>query len=278
MDFRDCVAVITGGASGIARSLAFELAREHARIVIADLRLEPAEKVVAELNSLGAESIAVGCDISEAADVEYLVSETIERFGGVNLLCNIAGVTVVSKLHETTTADINWLFHVNVLGLCHMVRCFVPELQASAERGEVAQIINASSGFGVAMPSMGPTLPSAYAGTKHAIVGLSDAMRAELAADGIGVSVVCPGLVNTQTWNSKGFRQPRFGGPVDGTAESKARVEAYGQDPDETAAMIIEGVKRGDFYILPLDEPARATMERAIKARYAELLDAVVHK
>ncbi len=164
---------------------------------------------------------------------------------------------------------------VNVFGIFNTVRRFVPELQASAKRGEVAHIINASSGFGVAMPSMGPTLPSAYAGTKHAIVGFSDAMRVELAEDGIGISVFCPGLVNTQTWNSKNFRQERFGGPVPGTADSKARVEAWGQNPSDTAAMIIDRVIRGDFYILPLDETARTTMERAISERYEELLKAV---
>lgn len=273
--FRDCVAVVTGGASGIARSLAFALAREGAKLVIADLQAEPAEHVATELLDLGAEAVAVQCDISDGSAVEHLAGETLTRFGGINLLCNVAGVTVVSKLHETTLDDFEWLFQVNVLGMFNTVRRFVPELQASATRGEVAHIINASSGFGVAMPSMGPTLPSAYAGTKHAIVGLSDAMRTELAEDGIGVSVFCPGLVNTQTWNSKSFRQNRFGGPVPGTAESRARVEAWGQNPDETARMIIDRVKRGDFYILPLDETARTTMKRAIEERYAELLDAL---
>ena len=273
--FRDCVAVVTGGASGIGRSLAFALARQGAKLVIADLQLEPAQQVADELTALGAESIAVRCDISEVSDVEQLAGKTHEEFGGINLLCNIAGVTVVSKLHETTVEDFEWLFKVNVFGMFNTVRRFVPELQASAKRGEVAHIINASSGFGVAMPSMGPTLPSAYAGTKHAIVGFSDAMRTELADDGIGISVFCPGLVNTQTWNSKNFRQERFGGPVPGTPDSKARVEAWGQDPSETAAMIIDRVIRGDFYILPLDETARTTMDRAISERYEELLKAV---
>lgn len=273
--FRNCVAVVTGGASGIGRSLAFALARQGAKLVIADLQLEPAQQVADELTALGAESIAVRCDISEVSDVEQLAGKTHEEFGGINLLCNIAGVTVVSKLHETTVEDFEWLFKVNVFGMFNTVRRFVPELQASAKRGEVAHIINASSGFGVAMPSMGPTLPSAYAGTKHAIVGFSDAMRAELADDGIGISVFCPGLVNTQTWNSKNFRQERFGGPVPGTPDSKARVEAWGQDPSETAAMIIDRVIRGDFYILPLDETARTTMDRAISERYEELLKAV---
>lgn len=275
MNLENTVAVVTGAASGIGRSLAFALAYERTKVVIADLQIEPAEQVAAELSRLGAESIAVECDVSQPAGVENLASDCIKKFGRINLLCNIAGVTEVNRLHETALSDIDWLFQVNVMGLCNTVHRFVPELQASAKRGEFAHVINASSGFGVAMPPMGSTLPSAYAGTKHAIVGLSDAMRKELAADGIGVSVVCPGLVNTQTWNSKSFRQERFGGPVTGTAESKARVETYGQDPDETARMIMDGVKRGDFFILPLEAKARRTMKHAIEERYAELLEAV---
>lgn len=275
MELQDSVAVITGGASGIGRSLGLVLAREGARVVIADLQLEPAQQVADELVALGTEALAVACDITIETNVENLGQAVRQRFGGTNLLCNIAGVNVISKLHETSALDVEWLFSVNVFGLCHMVRHFVPQLQASAGRGEVAHMINASSGFGVAVPFMGPVSPSAYTGTKHAVVGLSDAMRKELAPDGIGVSVVCPGVVNTQTWTSTSFRQERFGGPVDGSPESKARVEAYGQDPDETAARTVAGVKRGDFFILPLDEPGSASMDKEIRARYEELLAAL---
>jgi short-subunit dehydrogenase len=205
------------------------------------------------------------------ADVERLAEETQRQFGGVNVLCNIAGVHVLRKLHETAALDVEWIFAVNVFGLCHMARHFVPQLQAAAKRGEIAQMINASSGFGVGVPAMGAAAPSAYTGTKHAIVGLSDAMRKELEPDGVSVSVVCPSLVNTQTWNSTSFRQERFGGPVPGTPESKATVEAWGQDPDETASMIIERARRGDFFIMPHNEAAHKTMQVVIDQRYEEL-------
>lgn len=274
-DFGTSVVVITGGASGIGRSLAFAFAKSGARIVVADLRPDAAERVAESLRSGGREAIAVGCDIIEERQVEQLVAKTIGHFGACNVLCNVAGVTRIEKLDETSAPDIEWLFSVNVFGLCHTVRHFVPELRRAAERGEASHIINASSGFGVAMPSMGPVLPSAYAGTKHAIVGLSDALREELRPDGIGVSVFCPGLVNTQTWTSMSFRQDRFGGPVHGSPESRATVETYGQDPDETADLILAGVRRGDFFILPLDAAARKSMLAAIERRYEELLKAV---
>ena len=282
VDIKNCVAVITGGASGIARSLAIALAsaapnaeRGATRIVIADLRLEPAEVVVQQLRGLGAQAIAIECDITREAAVIDLAKQTEESFGKVNLLFNVAGVNLINKLHETSSNDVEWLFSVNVFGMCHMVRHFVPLLKVAAAVSETAHIVNVSSGFGLAVPSMGPVSPSAYVGTKHAVVGLSDAMRKELAPDGIGVSVVCPGVVNTDAWNSKSFRQERFGGPQQGTEESKERLKAWGQDPKETAKLVLAGLCRRDFFILPLDDAGRISMLTEVEERYAALRSAL---
>ncbi len=282
VDIKNCVAVITGGASGIARSLAIALAsaapsaeRGATRIVIADLRLGPAEAVVQQLRGLGAQAIAIECDITREAAVIDLAKQTEESFGKVNLLFNVAGVNLINKLHETSSNDVEWLFSVNVFGMCHMVRHFVPLLKVAAAVPETAHIVNVSSGFGLAVPSMGPVSPSAYVGTKHAVVGLSDAMRKELAPDGIGVSVVCPGVVNTDAWNSKSFRQERFGGPQQGTEESKERLKAWGQDPKETAKLVLAGLCRRDFFILPLDDAGRISMLTEVEERYAALRSAL---
>ncbi len=282
VDIKNCVAVITGGASGIARSLAIALAsaapnaeRGATRIVIADLRLGPAEVVVQQLRGLGAQAIAIECDITREAAVIDLAKQTEDSFGKVNLLFNVAGVNLINKLHETSSNDVEWLFSVNVFGMCHMVRHFVPLLKVAAAVSETAHIVNVSSGFGLAVPSMGPVSPSAYVGTKHAVVGLSDAMRKELAPDGIGVSVVCPGVVNTDAWNSKSFRQERFGGPQQGTEESKERLKAWGQDPKETAKLVLAGLCRRDFFILPLDDAGRISMLTEVEERYAALRSAL---
>ena len=282
VDIKNCVAVITGGASGIARSLAIALSsaapnaeRGATRIVIADLRLGPAEVVVQQLRGLGAQAIAIECDITREAAVIDLAKQTEDSFGKVNLLFNVAGVNLINKLHETSSNDVEWLFSVNVFGMCHMVRHFVPLLKVAAAVSETAHIVNVSSGFGLAVPSMGPVSPSAYVGTKHAVVGLSDAMRKELAPDGIGVSVVCPGVVNTDAWNSKSFRQERFGGPQQGTEESKERLKAWGQDPKETAKLVLAGLCRRDFFILPLDDAGRISMLTEVEERYAALRSAL---
>ncbi len=277
VDIKDSVAVITGGGGGIGRSLAFTLAnacpiedRPMTRIVIADMRMEPAEEVVHGLLDLGVQAKAVCCDISNEAEVRSLARQTEAAFGQVNLLFNVAGVNLIGKLHETSAKDIEWLFSVNVFGMCHMVRFFMPLLKRAAATG-TAHIVNVSSGFGLAVPSMGPVQPSAYAGTKHALVGLSDAMRKELQPDGIGVSVVCPGVVNTNAWNSMSFRQERFGGPQEGDVASKERIEKWGQNPDETAQLILSGISRGDFFILPLSGAGQKSMRTEIEARYTEL-------
>ncbi|MDP6734360.1 MAG: SDR family oxidoreductase [Gammaproteobacteria bacterium] len=278
----NCVSVITGGGSGIGRSVAMELAkatpsenRSNTRIIVSDIRFEAAQEVVTSLEKLGATAVAFECDVSKEEDVVRLAKKTKSTFGKLNLLFNVAGVNLVRKLHETSSNDVEWLFSVNVFGMCHMVRHFVPLLKAAAAGSETAHIINVSSGFGLAVPSMGPVQPSAYAGTKHAVVGLSDAMRKELAPDCIGLSVVCPGVVNTDAWNSMSFRQARFGGPKQGTAESKERLKAWGQDPKETANLVLAGLCRGDFFILPLDDAGRSSMRTEIEERYGALRSAL---
>jgi NAD(P)-dependent dehydrogenase (short-subunit alcohol dehydrogenase family) len=259
---------------GLARA-APNADRGATRIVIADLRLGPAEVVVQQLRGLGAQAIAIECDITREAAVIDLAKQTEDSFGKVNLLFNVAGVNLINKLHETSSNDVEWLFSVNVFGMCHMVRHFVPLLKVAAAVSETAHIVNVSSGFGLAVPSMGPVSPSAYAGTKHAVVGLSDSMRKELAPDGIGVSVVCPGVVNTDAWNSKSFRQERFGGPQQGTEDSRERLRAWGQDPKETAKLVLAGLCRRDFFILPLDDAGRISMLTEVEERYAALRSAL---
>ncbi|MEC9375094.1 MAG: SDR family oxidoreductase [Pseudomonadota bacterium] len=278
----NCIALVTGGGSGIGRSLAIEIAKAtpsensgNAAIIIADIRFGAAQETAASLKKLGATAVAFECDISNEEDVARLAKKINSLFGKLNLLFNVAGVTLTNALHDTNANDIEWLFSVNVFGACNTLRHFIPLLKNAAASDQTAHIVNFSSGFGIAVPSMGPVQPSAYAGTKHALVGLSDAMRQELQPDGVGVSVVCSGPVDTNAWNSLSFRQERFGGPIERAIESKKDIGAWGLTAEETANFVLSGLCDGDFFILPLSDSGHIQMRDSLQARYNELNQAL---
>jgi NAD(P)-dependent dehydrogenase (short-subunit alcohol dehydrogenase family) len=181
------VAVITGGGSGIGASLARACAAEGMRVVVADVNGDRAEVVASELPDDTAYGKAV--DVSDAAQVEELADFAFDTFGAVHLLCNNAGISPVGRVWDFTDDEWQTLLGVNLRGVANGIRSFVPRM---IEQGE-GHIVNTGSGASfVATPRLGP-----YCATKHAIVGLSEALRYELDGTGIGVSVLVPAGVNT---------------------------------------------------------------------------------
>ncbi|MCH7801568.1 MAG: SDR family NAD(P)-dependent oxidoreductase, partial [Chloroflexi bacterium] len=189
-DFRDKVAVITGGASGIGRAFADRAVREGMKVVLADVEREPLFKAEAELSERGAQVLAVETDVSKAVDLERLAEETVSTFGGVHLLFNNAGVALGGRIWENTTDDWDWIIGVNLMGVIHGVRVFVPIMQ---EQGDECHIVNTASMAGLVS---GPRL-GAYKVTKFGVVALSETLYYELGEEGsnIGVSVLCPGFI-----------------------------------------------------------------------------------
>lgn len=190
------VAVVTGAASGIGRGIVGALAAQGMRIVAADLDAARLAVTGVELRRNGAEVIERVTDVRDAAAVQALAAAALEAYGTVHVICNNAGVWTLGYQWETDLADWSWVVDVNLWGVIHGVRTFVPILLRNAEGGHVVN--TASLGGIVAGPLTGP-----YAATKHAIVGLSKSLRAELMMSGaqVGVSVVCPGKVRTSILN-----------------------------------------------------------------------------
>lgn len=185
--FADRCAIVTGGASGIGRSIATALHREGARVVIADLNGELANEVARELGGDRARAACV--NVTDATAVQRLVDDTVNREGRLDLLFNNAGVAVFADARETSLDDWNRLIDVNLRGVVHGIAAAYPVMV----RQGAGHIVNTASVAGLtATPSM-----IAYAATKHAVVGLSLTLRAEAAPRGVRVSVVCPGLVET---------------------------------------------------------------------------------
>jgi len=242
------VAVVTGAGSGIGRSLAVALASEGMQVVAADIEGDAAEATAA-LAPVGAVVAAV-TDVRDAASVDALAELTYERFGAAHLVCNNAGVFQGGVLWERTDPELEWVLGVNLWGILNGIRSFVPRMLAAGEPGHV---VNTASMAGlVSLPLSGP-----YVISKFAAVAASESLGHDLQAVGapIGVSVLCPSLVATGIGTS---RRNAPAGLRDGdrTADVElvetALVEStagQGMAPDDVAALVIDAVRTGRFYI-----------------------------
>ena len=254
------VAVITGAASGIGRATARLLAAEGARLVLADIERPALDDAVAEMIELGARTIGHVTDVSHADHVEALAERTVSEFGGVNIIMNNAGVAAGGTSWEIDLPTWEWVIGVDLWSVVHGIRSFVPRIIASGG----GHVINTASMAGVSsMPFMGP-----YNVSKHAVVTLSETMYHELAMlhPEVGVTVVCPGWVKTQINRSERNRPESTAvagatladldtGELDGTTLENAGsmvddLIANGLDPDDVAALVVEAVRHGRFYVL----------------------------
>ncbi len=269
-EFRDRVAVVTGAASGIGRALAERFAAAGMKVVLADVEqgaLAAAERALA---SSGARVLAVPTDVSKASDVEALAQRTLEAFGAVHVVCNNAGVSVGGLAWEVTLADWEWILGVNLWGVIHGIRTFVPILLRQGEEGHV---VNTASMAGlVSGPGLAP-----YNVTKHAVVTLSEALHHELAVASGGkvkVSVLCPGWVNTRILDADRNRPASLGAATPVRPELTAVREQVrqllqsGLAPAAVAEHVFAAVRDGRFYIL-----THPQWKPAIRTRLEDILE-----
>jgi NAD(P)-dependent dehydrogenase (short-subunit alcohol dehydrogenase family) len=200
-------ALVTGGGSGIGRGLVLALAAEGASVVVADIVMERAAEVAAEVQKVGGAAVAVACDVSDRESVRKMKAQANEAFGPVSLLFANAGVTWFDRLADMKESDIDWVLQVNLMGTINCMHTFLPDMISAREGHVVATASNAGliSGW---VPDH-----SVYSATKAGIIGLMSNMAIELAEFGVGSTVYCPGGVRGQIGESIRFRPDRFGGP-----------------------------------------------------------------
>jgi NAD(P)-dependent dehydrogenase (short-subunit alcohol dehydrogenase family) len=250
-EFSGKVAVITGAASGIGFALAERAAREGMSVVLADVEEAPLQRATAALRERGARAIAQRTDVSDEAAVEALAQRAYSEFGAVHLLCNNAGVINRERpAWEHSLADWKWLLDVNLWGVIHGIRSFVPRMLASGEEGH---IVNTASMAGLVTGGMGTAV---YDATKHAVVSLSESLYRDLVVrqTKVSASVLCPGAVMTQIFSAERNR-PAALGPSEGKApESRVTgTTAFPSDsfqPAEVADQVFGAVRENRFYIL----------------------------
>ncbi len=270
-EFKDKVAVITGAASGIGRAIADRCVQEGMKVVLADVQLEALTKAEASMKASGATVLAVQTDVSQASDVDALAQKTLEVFGAVHLLCNNAGVGTAAPIWESTIADWEWVIGVNLWGVIHGVRVFVPIM---LEEDTECHIVNTASLAGlISSPGLG-----AYKVTKHAVVTLSETLYHELAERGskVKVSVLCPGTVSTRIMESERNRPGHLVtmAPLDPAAgarwEALRKGVAAGMPAGQVADAVFDAIRSDQFYILTHPEGkeyVRTRMEDILQRR-----------
>lgn len=266
------VAVVTGAASGIGRGLARHAAREGMRLVLADVEAAALDETVADVETLGAEAIRVRTDVSQEHDVEALADAAFDRFGAVHLLCNNAGVFQAGVVWQRTQADWDWVLGVNVWGILHGIRAFVPRM---LDQGGDAHIVNTASMAGlISVAYSGP-----YVVSKFAAAALTECLAHDLRAQesSIGVSCLVPGLVDTRIADSTRNRPDEP--PSEVTAPDhhfvaqvlKEQTSTGGRHPDEVAAIVFDAVRARQFWI-----PTTDGYDPLIQGRYEALLERAV--
>jgi NAD(P)-dependent dehydrogenase (short-subunit alcohol dehydrogenase family) len=238
--FEGKVAVVTGGASGIGRGIALALARRGANVAIADLHEQRLAETVRVLEVLGVKALGMRCDVTSDSDIERLRDETLARFGRVDVLCNNAGVSVLGPPERAEMADWQWILDVNVLGIVRGVRAFVP---AMVERGD-GHVVNTASVAGTWAYSWdaGP-----YITSKFAAYGYSEVMARALRPHGVGVTVLCPGLVSTNLGETARFS----GVPAERRAEWLYFPEEMrtAVEPEAVGVLVADAIEKKQFAV-----------------------------
>jgi NAD(P)-dependent dehydrogenase (short-subunit alcohol dehydrogenase family) len=253
-EFRDRVAVVTGAASGIGRALADRCMQEGMKVVLADVDEAALCQTEQSLKHPGANVLAVRTDVSKSEDVESLAQRTLGVYGAVHLLFNNAGVDARTTLWEATLADWQWVIGVNLWGVIHGVRTFVPIM---LRQGDDCHVVNTSSIAGlISGPGIG-----VYKVTKHGVVSLSETLACELAAIDakIKVSVLCPAGVNTKIMDAERNRPRELQNAAAYETAHPATIQIRetlrqlveaGLPPSEVASKVFDAIRNEKFYIL----------------------------
>jgi NAD(P)-dependent dehydrogenase (short-subunit alcohol dehydrogenase family) len=254
-DLRDRVAVITGGAGGIGRAMAERFAAEGMRVALADVDGQAAERAAAHLRSAGAAAaIGLAVDVRGAERVEALADAVYQSWGVVHVVCNNAGVQMPGRAWEFTAEEWDWLLGVNLFGVVHGIRSFVPRMIAGREPGHIVN--TASVGGLVAYPGI-----AMYTASKFAVVGLSETLRHDLDAAGapIGVSLLAPGPTVSELRENSGRLRP--GGK--GGREVPLVTDFDRMPAERVAEMVVDAIRADRFWVLTHPEYRELILKRA---------------
>jgi NAD(P)-dependent dehydrogenase (short-subunit alcohol dehydrogenase family) len=260
-EFIGKAAFVTGGASGIGLALGRAFAEAGCKVMLADIEKAALDAAVVSLSGSGREIRGIVCDVADPASVDTAAQATFAAFGKVHILCNNAGVGALGGIDHIALDNWRWVLHVNLIGVVNRVRAFLPHMRAHGEGGH---IVNTASMAGMVNSRQGF---APYPATKYAVVGISEGLAVEVKPFGIGVSILCPGIVRTNILESARNRPERYGPatPMHTTNPHYAwfaeRVHT-GMDPAEVARRVLAAARDDELYIFTHPETREAVEER----------------
>lgn len=252
-DLENKLAVITGAADGIGAALARQLAARKMRVAILDIRGDAAEATAASLRASGVEAESFACDVSICEQIEDTAQAVRARMGEVSLVWANAGLGIPQGILDAPRDALRWVYSVNLDGVIDTLRAFVPPMQAQegwrwvGVTGSIAGLVRVPGGAS-----------GAYSASKHAVIGVAEAIRSELEPSGVGVTLLCPGIVNTRIWDGARARPDRFGGPTHRPEAVGEQWRQTGMDVDEVCDIAVQAMVNGEFYAVVPDNQATA--------------------
>ncbi|ODM79566.1 SDR family NAD(P)-dependent oxidoreductase [Bradyrhizobium elkanii] len=264
-------AFVTGAASGIGLAMATAFAREGMKVMLADIETGPLDKAIDALRAGGADVHGVVCDVADPLSVDRAAEASFRAFGRVHVLCNNAGVAAGGGIDPISIDDWRWVIDVNLMGVVHGIRSFLPHIR---QHGEGGHIVNTASMAGI---RSGLGL-SPYSATKFAVVSLSEGLAMQLRPLGIGVSVLCPSFVRTRIGESGRNRGEQYGparqldpaSPMAAVVAEIARRLEAGVDPASVAGQVLAAIRDDQLYIF-----THPGMRAEVEERFSAILTAM---
>ena len=270
-EFAGKTAFVTGGAGGIGFALGQAFAQAGMKVMLADIEADPLQAAVESLQEISPDIRGTICDVTDAASVERAAQATFDAFGRVHVVCNNAGVAAGGGIDQISLDNWRWVIDVNLMGVLHGIRSFLPHIRAHGEGGHIvntASMAGMENGLGF----------SPYGATKFAVVSMSEGLSLQLEPHGIGVSVLCPSFVRTRIGESGRNRPGRYGQsqPLDPAspaaamvAEIAKQIEA-GIDPAAVAARVLTAIRENQLYVF-----THPGMRAQVEGRFAAILAAM---
>jgi NAD(P)-dependent dehydrogenase (short-subunit alcohol dehydrogenase family) len=259
-DVQDKVAFITGAASGMGLGMARAFSAAGMKVMLGDIQKEALDTAVAELKSQGRDVAGIVVDVTDRDSVFAAAQATVDTFGKVHVCINNAGVGASGSAEDTSERNWRWTIDVNMWGVVWGLQAFMPLIK---EHGEGGHVVNTASMAGM----FSWKELSAYNASKYAVVALSETAMAEHTDDNIGISVLCPGVVNTNLGTSARNRGADYGGSTDKKSEQMVAMLKKGLNPDVVGEQVLEAIIDEQPYIFT-DPSLRSWVEN----RFARIL------